>query len=109
MLREMKRVKSGRGGREELPQTVEGADSEEEIVDKFRTVYSTLYNCAVTKLGMDVLREKVKWMITPEDIGEVIKISTSAVKQAVNHLKARKSDILEGCTSDGALNAMVRT
>ena len=48
-------------------------------------------------------------MISPEDIGEVIKISTSAVKQAVNHLKARKSDILEGCTSDGALNAMVRT
>ena len=83
LLSEMKRVKNGGGGREELPEMVEGADCEEEIVDKFRTVYSTLYNCADTKPGMDSLKEKIKGMIKPEDMDEVTKVTSSVVKQAV--------------------------
>ena len=84
----MKCVKSGRGGRDELPEMVEGADNEEEIVDKFRTVYSTLYNCADTKPGMNDLKEKIKGMIKPEDMEEISKVTSSAVKQAVKQMKS---------------------
>jgi hypothetical protein len=105
LLSEMKRVKSGQGGPDELPEMVEGADNEEEIVDKFRTVYSTLYNCADTKPGMNDLNEKIKGMIKPEDIEEVSKVTSSVVKQAVKQMKSRKSDISSGYTSDALLNA----
>ena len=100
----MKRVRSGRSGQEELPENVEGADSPEEIVDKFRTVYSTLYNCADTKPGMNDLNEKIKGMIKPEHLEEVTKVTSSVVKQAVKPMKSRKSDISSGYTSDALLN-----
>ena len=100
----MKCVKSGRGGRDELPEMVEGADNKEEIVGKFRTMYSTLYNCADTKPGMNDLNEKIKGMIKPEDLEEVTKVTSSVVKQAVKPMKSRKSDISSGYTSDALLN-----
>ena len=68
-------------------------------------MYSTLYTCADTKPGMDVLKEKIKELITAADIEEVCKITSSVVKQAVGQLKARKSDVSGGYTSDALLNA----
>ena len=100
----MKRVKNGCGGRDKFPQVVKGADSDEDMVDRFRTVYSTLYTCADTKSGMDMLAEKIKWIITFRDMDEVNKISSSAVKQAVSQLKARKSNISGGYTFDALMN-----
>ena len=105
LLQEMKGVRSGQAGRDELPETVEGADGEEEIVDKFCTVYSTLYNCADTKPGMEELKEKINEMIKPEDIEEVHKVTSDAVNNAVKQMKARKSDISGGYTSDASLIA----
>ena len=105
LLSEMKKVRSGGGGREELPENVAGADSEEEIVDRFRTVYSTLYNCADTKPGMEDLKSRIKDMITTEAIHDVNKVTSEVVKKVVLSMKARKSDISGGYTSDALLNA----
>ena len=53
LLKEMKQIKSGGGVKNDLPEIVQGANGEEEIVDKFRDVYSALYNSSGTQAGMD--------------------------------------------------------
>ena len=106
LLKEMKRVRSGGGGgRDELPENVEGCNTEEEIVNRFRTVYSTLYNCADTKPGMEELKAKVMGMITPESVAEANKVTSDVIKKVVKSMKSRKSDISGGFTSDALLNA----
>ena len=55
---------------------------------------------------MDVLTEKIKGMIKAEDMDEVNRITSSAVKEAVSQLKARKSDISGGYTSDALMNGL---
>ena len=49
LLKEMKGIKKGKGGPPDLPDTVDGANGPEEIVEKFWTVYSALYNSASTE------------------------------------------------------------
>ena len=98
LLSEMKKVRNGGGGCDELPENVAGANSEEEIVDQFRTVYSTLYNCADTKPGMEDLKSRIKDMITPESIHDVNRVTSDVIKKVVLSMKARKSDITGGYT-----------
>ena len=105
LLSEMKRLRNGGGGRDELPENVAGADSEEEIVDRFRTVYSTLYNCAETKPGMEDLKSRIKNMISAESMHDVNKVKSDVVKKVVLSMKARESDITGGYTSDALLNS----
>ena len=105
LLKEMKAVKSGGGGQEELPDEVEGACGEEEIVEKFREVYSTLYNSSGSQDGMDQLREQLNNLICQQSIGEVAKLTGQAVKEAAGLLKPKKTDISGGFTSDALLNA----
>ena len=106
LLKEMKVIRSGGGcSNAELPDTVAGANGQEEIVDKFREVYSTLYNSAETKAEMDVLKAKVAMMITPGSVEEVNKVTGTKVKEAVGLMKANKGDVSGGYTSDALRNA----
>lgn len=106
LLREMKVIRSGGGGcsNNELPDTVAGANGQEEIVDKFREVYSALYNSAGTQAEMDELRTKVAMLITVDSVAEVNKLTGAKVKEAVGMMKARKGDVSGGYTSDALLN-----
>ena len=45
-VKEMKAVKGGKVCQDDLPDTVVAANGEEEVVEKFREVYSNLYNSA---------------------------------------------------------------
>ena len=45
LLKEMKKIR-GKGTKEDLPETVEGAETEEAVAKKFREVYEALYNSA---------------------------------------------------------------
>ena len=105
LLKEMKNIKSGTGGSQELPDNVEGASGEEEIADKFREVYSALYNSSGSQDGMAVLREHVQGLIGPESVAQVSKVTGQAVKKAAVLLKPQKSDISGGFTSDALLNS----
>ena len=49
LLKEMKKVRSGGCSKADLPENVAGGVGEEEIVLKFREVYSALYNSAVSQ------------------------------------------------------------
>ena len=62
-------------------------------MEKFRVIYSGLYNSASTEADMEILHEKVKGMITPESVHQVSRITGTVVKTAVCSMKARKSDV----------------
>ena len=105
LLKEMKAVRGGKVGVSELPETVEGANGEEEIVEKFRGVYSSLYNSSETETEMSDLMIKVSSLIGNESVEEVRRVNGAKVKEAVSHLKPQKSDFSGGFTSDGLLYA----
>ena len=89
----------------ELPDTVAGANGEQEITEKFRLVYSSLYNSAGSEDDMRVLSDQIQALITPEAVEEVVRVTGSIVKEAACSLKPSKSDVSTCFTSDALLNA----
>ena len=74
-MNEMKLIRKGGGGPAELPDTVAGANGEQEIVEKFRLVYSGLYNSASTEEKMSILDDTVAKLITPESFKQVARVT----------------------------------
>ena len=105
LLKEMKNVKSGGTARADLPDTVDGANGDDKIVDRFRDVYSTLYNCSGSQEEMLRLHNQINRLIGPNCIAEVDKLTGAAVKKAASKLKPKKSDVSGGFTSDAILHA----
>ncbi len=58
LMKEMKRLKTGKGEMDDLAETVDGETGEREIADKFAEVYNELYNSAESKTGMEELHKK---------------------------------------------------
>ena len=100
LLKEMKKVRSN--GSADLPQSVEGVESEDAIAEKFREVYEALYNSAETTT--DTLKQTMKGLINKESMSEADKITGDSVKAATVKMKPRKSDISGGFTSDCLLH-----
>ena len=97
-----KKIRSGVENSAELPDTVDGANGQDEIVDKFRTVYSAaLYNSAGTQEEMSNLHERVAHLIKVDCVTEVNKVTGLKVKEAVSLMKG---DISGDFTSDALLN-----
>ena len=106
LLSEMKTIRCG--GNEvgsELPETVDGANGEDEIVEKFKDVYHALYNSAATQDEMGELMESVQSMIKASSMEEVRKVTGTKVKEAVGKMRPLKADVSGGFTSDALLNA----
>ena len=101
----MKTIQGGKKGCVSTPECVDGANGEEEIVEKFRQVYFKLYNSVGTETEMSELAVRVEKMISGVSATEVKKVTGSKVKEAVNKMKAKKSDVSGGVTSDALLNA----
>ena len=104
LIKEMRNVKKGCKVGAELPDNVGGADGEDNIVEKFREVYSALYNSASTVDEVSIIKEKIGSLIDAGSVDEVRKITGKKVKEAAGTLKAGKADISEGFTSDAILN-----
>ena len=83
-----------------LPETVEDADNPEDIVEKFRTVYSSLYNSAPT--AIQDLWESLT--VGRDAIMEVNKVTGAKVKEATCKMKPGKSDVSSGYSSDALLH-----
>ena len=107
LIQEMKRIKSGVKAAPTLPDTVAGANGEEEIVKKFREVYSALYTSGSSEQEMFQLKDKLQGMIIADKVNsvkEVQKITGSVVKQAADLMKTGKADVSGGFSSDAILN-----
>ena len=83
-----------------MAETVEDADNPEDIVDKFRTVYSALYNSAPT--AIDELWASL--VIENDAVMEVTKVTGAKVKEAACRMKPGKSDVSSGYSSDALLH-----
>ena len=105
LLREMKILRGGSDRNSELPDTVDGANGEDEIVEKFKLVYSTLYNSASSQPDMANLKVVVTQLIQSSSVSEVKKVTGAKVKEAVGAMKAMKGDVSGGFTSDALRNA----
>ena len=106
LLKEMKALRSGGFAAEpDLPDTVAGANGQEEIVEKFKEVYSALYNSASSEAEMPELVTKVAELIRPESSDEVSKVTGYEVKKAVSQLKSKKGDVSGSFTSDALIHA----
>ena len=75
LIKEMKNAKTGCKVNTELPDNVGGAEGEQEICEKFRQVYSSLYNSASTAREVSDIKVKLKELIKNESIEEVMKIT----------------------------------
>jgi hypothetical protein len=73
-MHEMKKIRNGDGStRPELPDNVATANGQDEIVDKFREVYSAQYSSSGSELEMQLLRQTVTHLISGNAVGEVSK------------------------------------
>ena len=104
LIKEMRKVKRGCDVVTELPDIVSGVEGEENIVERFRAVYSTLYNSASTAGEVDIIKEKLGTLINGNSMEEVRKITGIKVKEAAELLKPGKGDLSEGFSSDALLN-----
>ena len=104
LLKEMKKIRGGKGCEDDLPESVEGADDEESIANKFKEVYKALYNSSNTEVEIEALKVKIKDLIRPDSISEVDKVTGAAVKAAFCKMKPRKTDVSGGFTSDCLLH-----
>ena len=94
LLKEMKKIRGNNKGNENLPDNVEGAEGQEEVVEKFREVYETLYNSAESSASVQLIKERLANTIGPESLLEVNKVTGEMVKKAVTRIKPGKSDVM---------------
>ena len=99
LLKEMKNLNNNKSACS-LPETVEDADNPEDIVEKFRTVYSSLYNSAPS--AIQDLWESLT--VGRDAIMEVNKVTGAKVKEATCKMKPGKSDVSAGYSSDALLH-----
>ena len=106
LMKEMRRVKSGKGEVNELASTVDGVSGDSNVANKFKEVFETLYNSAGSLAGMEAVHARIKELLGKEDSRrEVEKVTAEVVKQAVLMTKPHKMDVSQGFSSDAMLNA----
>ena len=91
--------------KQKVPDCLEGETTKEGIIEKFRELYSELYNSANTSNEVLVVKERFKNMSEQCSKVEVNKINNDIVTQACNRIKAGKSDVTEAYSSDIFINA----
>ena len=108
LLKEMKEVRNGGKSTccSDLPDNVAGANGEEEIVGKFREVYSTLYNSWSSEEEMLEIKRKVNDLTQSGDsLEQTMKLTGDVVRRAAMKMKPAKADVSGGFTSDALLHA----
>ena len=91
LLKEMKIVKIDSKGCVNLPDTVEGAEGQDEIIEKFREVYESLYNSAESEEAVKVIKNKLETLIGTDSLAEVYKITGDVVKKAATLMKLSRT------------------
>ena len=107
LLHEMKNIRNrGKKTSPDLPDCVEGANGEEEVVGKFREVYSNLYNSWGSEDDMLGIKRQVADLVNSENsAGEILSLTGQVVKNAAMKMKPAKADVSESFTSEAVLHA----
>ena len=106
LMKEMRRVTVGKDHCDEYTEELDGVLGENDVLDKFKEVYESLYNSSGCENGMRTLEEKVSALLKSQNsVAEIEKLTSSVVKEAVCHMKSSKMDVSGGFSSDCFLNA----
>ena len=100
LLEEMKKINGNKKDTGGLPDSVGGVSGEQQIVEEFRKVYSTLYNSSDTSEELIKLKDILRGEISNDSIKDVEKITGKVVKEAAGRMKPKKSDVSNSFTSD---------
>merc|ERR1712079_215286 len=91
LFKEMKKyLTSKKGSGQEFPDSLEGADSHEDILDKFRSCYEGLYNSADRSAEMVTVNAHINDLIrqnVPTSHHEASKVTPGLVRLAAEKMK----------------------
>ena len=104
-MKEMKKIRQGKGGSQALPDILGNAIGEQEISEMFRESYNNLYNSVPSGYEMDKILKSLEKMDLWQSGQEIEKINVDIVKNAVCKLKPLKSDVSGSFVSDALKNA----
>ena len=106
LMKEMRRVKSGKVTVDELADNVDGETGATNVANQFRKVFETLYNSSDSSVEMEVVKERIQKLIHKENSkDEVKKVTAEVVKKAAMMMKPHKMDVSQGFSSDALLHA----
>ena len=106
LMKEMRRVQSGKGALDELPDTVDGVTGLQDVANQFGDVHNALYNSAESKEELTELQNRIQGLVQSEDSNkETRRLSAEVVKKAAMRLKPHKMDVSQGFSSDCLLHA----
>ena len=100
LLNQMKRIRGGNKMQTMPTDTIEGANGPQEISEKFKEVYKSLYNSAESADEVNAIKSKIKEVICPNSVNEVNKVTMDCVKKACTRMWPGKSDVTGSYTSD---------
>ena len=78
---------------QEIPDSLEGAVGESQVLEKFRGVYQALYNSAGSEEKVNHLKQLMTSMIDCQSESEVRKVTAQEVKEACKKMKGGKMDV----------------
>ena len=107
LIAQMKRVMGSKKTAQNLPDCLEGAEGQAEVIEKFRDLYSELYNSCNTDEEVGKLLEGLKTQIDCRAEGEVEKVTAAVVRQACARMKSGRNDVTNSYSSDVFLHAPV--
>lgn len=100
LMAQMRRTMGNKKATQELPHSLEGAEEETEIVEKFRDLYNQLYNSCSTEEEVEVLLAGLRSKIDCRQEGEISKMTTAVVRRACSKMKPGRKDVSESYSSD---------
>ena len=100
LLKQMKRIRGGNKMQTMPTDTIEGANGPQEISEKFKEVYKSLYNSAESADEVNAIKSKIKEVICPTSVNKVNKVTMDCVKKACTRMWPGKSDVTGSYTSD---------
>ena len=104
LMEELRKSLKGKS-EQQVPDSLEGKVTHEDILEKFKECYEQLYNSASTDLAMNTIKEKLEQLITTASMEDVSLVTGKIVKLACSRMKPGKVDVTESYTSDSLLHA----
>ena len=105
LLMEMKKYMGKKDISQSIPESLDGKVTQGDILDRFKTIYETLYNSAGTEAAMIRIKERLRGMVGDDSLAEVDKITGQVLKEACIRMKPGKNDVSESFSSDVFLHA----
>ena len=105
---EMKRILNGKASGQDIPDSLEGKVTPDDVLEKFKECYATLYNSAESRDEMIGIKDTLENIISNNLLQsefEISKVSSAIVNQAIDLMKSNKSDVSGSYTSDVFKNA----